>query len=170
MTKVCPHCGIEKSYEDFDKRSDRPGQLSGWCKPCRRGQSRDWKTRNPERTRELSRKSARASVYRRLANDPAYRMQNALAARIRGALKTGGVKAARTAELIGCSVAELRAHLERQFSAGMTWENWGKWHIDHKRPCASFDLTDPAQQRQCFHFSNLQPLWAADNIRKSDRF
>lgn len=53
----------------------------------------------------------------------------------------------------------------------MTWENHGMrgWHIDHKRPCSSFDLSDPAQQCACFHFSNLQPLWATENLRKGDR-
>ncbi len=48
----------------------------------------------------------------------------------------------------------------------MTWDNYGKWQIDHKIPCASFDLTDPEQQKSCFHFSNLQPLWAKDNNSK----
>jgi hypothetical protein len=52
----------------------------------------------------------------------------------------------------------------------MTWENYGPvWHVDHIRPCASFDLTDPAQQRECFHFSNLQPLFAAENLAKGDK-
>jgi hypothetical protein len=65
-------------------------------------------------------------------------------------------------------VEQLRQHLEAQFTDGMSWDNYGRdgWHIDHIRPCASFDLTDPEQQRQCFHYTNLQPLWAADNIRK----
>ena len=50
----------------------------------------------------------------------------------------------------------------------MTWQNYGDgWHIDHIHPCAAFDLTDPEQQKACFHWSNLQPLWAIDNFRKS---
>ena len=72
--------------------------------------------------------------------------------------------------LVGCSLDDLRVHIEKQFSEGMTWKNKGKWHIDHIRPCASFDLTDPEQQKQCFHFSNLQPLWARDNLRKAARY
>ena len=54
----------------------------------------------------------------------------------------------------------------------MAWDNWGKFgrHIDHIRPCASFDLTDPVEQRKCFHFSNLQPLWAYDNHVKGDKW
>jgi hypothetical protein len=69
-------------------------------------------------------------------------------------------------ELLGCTRAEFLAHIEAQFQPGMTWENRSLWHIDHIRPCAGFDMLDPAQQRVCFHYTNLQPLWAADNIKK----
>jgi len=51
----------------------------------------------------------------------------------------------------------------------MTWDNYGEWHIDHETPCAAFDLTDPVQQSNCFHYSNLQPLWAEENRRKGAR-
>jgi hypothetical protein len=80
-------------------------------------------------------------------------------------------KAGSTLILLGCSISELRVHLEKQFRRGMTWKNYGPvWHIDHIRPCASFDLTVPEQQRECFNFSNLQPLFAVENIRKGDKF
>jgi hypothetical protein len=82
------------------------------------------------------------------------------------------VKKIKTLELVGCTVPELRQHLEAQFTEGMTWDSYGRhgWHVDHIRPCASFDLTDPEQQRQCFHYTNLQPLWAVDNIRKGAKW
>jgi hypothetical protein len=51
----------------------------------------------------------------------------------------------------------------------MTRENHGIWHIDHITPCTAFDLTDPEQQKKCFHYTNLQPLWASDNIRKGNK-
>jgi hypothetical protein len=59
---------------------------------------------------------------------------------------------------------------EAQFLPGMTWENRSEWHIDHRLPCAAFDLLNPVHQRACFHFSNLQPLWAEDNQRKRDSY
>jgi hypothetical protein len=67
---------------------------------------------------------------------------------------------------IGCSVDYLREYLESKFKDGMTWENKGEWHIDHIKPCASFDITDIEEQKKCFHYTNLQPLWAKDNISK----
>lgn len=79
-------------------------------------------------------------------------------------------KSSRTFDLIGCSPTELRAHIEALFLPGMSWENRHLWHVDHKRPLASFDLRDPVQQRAAFHYTNLQPLWAEDNRRKSDSY
>jgi len=73
-----------------------------------------------------------------------------------------------TLKYIGCTARELVLHFERQFSPGMGWDNYGLrgWHIDHIRPCASFDFTDEKQVYICFHYSNLQPLWAEDNMAK----
>lgn len=100
------------------------------------------------------------------------RLRDSLSARIYSALKIGSTKSARTLELLGCSIEELRDYLEKQFSIGMTWENYGfrGWHIDHKKPCASFDLSIPEEQKKCFHFTNLQPLWMEDNFSKGRRY
>jgi len=79
-----------------------------------------------------------------------------------------GTKNKRTLELLGCSVEFFKEHLEKQFKDGMTWENhsYYGWHIDHIRPCASFDLGDPRQQEACFHYTNMQPLWWDENFKK----
>jgi hypothetical protein len=83
--------------------------------------------------------------------------------------RQAGKKAYKTMELIGCTIEHLKQYLERQFVLGMNWDNWGEWHIDHKIPCATFDLTNTDEQRRCFHYTNLQPLWAIDNFVKNDR-
>ncbi len=70
--------------------------------------------------------------------------------------------------MLGCSIEHLRTHIESRWKDGMSWENYGAWHLDHIKPCAAFDLLQPSEQRLCFHWSNLQPLWAADNIAKGD--
>ena len=74
-------------------------------------------------------------------------------------------------QLTGCTIKELMIHIEKQFEPGMTWDNHGlyTWHIDHKHACARFDLTDPEQQKKCFHYTNLQPLWAKDNLSKGSK-
>jgi len=89
--------------------------------------------------------------------------------RIRSALK-GNPKLSTTMKLVGCSIDKLKKHLESKFQLGMFWNNYGKWHIDHIRPCASFDLSKPEEQRKCFHYINLQPLWAKDNMKKNDKY
>lgn len=78
-------------------------------------------------------------------------------------------KWARTMELVGCSVNDLKKHLEAKFVNGMSWENYGRmgWHVDHILPCYSFDLSKEDEQRKCFHYTNLQPLWAVENCRKN---
>ena len=91
--------------------------------------------------------------------------------RVLKALK-GISKSAHTLELLGCSIEDFKKHLESLWKEGMSWENQGYkgWHIDHIRPCISFNLTDPEQQKQCFHWSNMQPLWAKENMEKGDKW
>ena len=100
--------------------------------------------------------------------DPNWKLRANLRIRIVEALK-GSTKSKRTMELIGCTIDELWTHLESKFTNGMTRENHGIWHVDHIKACAKFDLSDPVQQGQCFHYTNLQPLWALDNIKKGAR-
>jgi len=93
---------------------------------------------------------------------------------IRGAMYhalRGNFKASHTEELLGCSIADARKHLEGLFKSGMTWNNYGRygWHIDHIIPISYFDFSDPEQQKRAWHYTNLQPLWAKDNRVKGDK-
>ncbi len=100
------------------------------------------------------------------------RIGNALRGRIRAALKCQSIKKDKfTKDLTGCSISFLMKHLNSLFQPGMSWDNYSYygWHIDHIKPCASFNLADSEEQKKCFHYSNLQPLWAEDNLRKSDK-
>ena len=70
---------------------------------------------------------------------------------------------------IGCTVEELKRHLQSKFKSGMTWENREFWHLDHIVPLSSFDLSSPEELKKACHYTNLQPLWAKDNLRKGDK-
>lgn len=99
----------------------------------------------------------------------AYRIVGNLRKRGRLALKEKN-KIKNTIELIGCSVEQLKQHLESKFTEGMSWETYGfyGWHIDHIKPCANFDLSKLEEQKKCFHYTNLQPLWGSENLSKGD--
>ena len=101
-------------------------------------------------------------------NDPSFRMRLNLSRRIKHALKGIG-KLSKTMDLLGCSIEEFKKYLEKSFKPEMSWDNYGyrTWHTDHIKPCALFDLTDPEEQKKCFHYTNLQPLWATTKIARA---
>jgi hypothetical protein len=101
----------------------------------------------------------------RFKTDPIYKLIKTQRGRMWAVLK-GKNKSKSSVKLLGCSIEECWNHLEQQFKPGMTRDNYGLWHVDHIIPCASFDLNDPKQQELCFHYTNLQPLWAEDNLKK----
>lgn len=129
----------------------------------RYSQNQDYRKRNPDKIREYNREYSK--TYRK---EPKNRIANNLRSRLR-MLITRDQKSASMLELIGCSWDELKLHLESQFTTGMSWDNYGDWHIDHRKACANFDLTLPEEQKKCFHYTNLSPMWAADNIRKGKK-
>ena len=103
----------------------------------------------------------------RKRRDPAYKIERNMRSRVYHALrKDGAYKADKTMKLVGCTPNFLKGYLEAQFTDGMSWDNYGDWHVDHIRPCASFDLTNEDEQRICFHYKNLQPLWGQENLEK----
>lgn len=103
------------------------------------------------------------------------RLQAVIAKRLRERVRltvknsNGSKIAPSSLHLLGCTWNVLKSHIESLFKPGMTWENRHLWHIDHEKPVAAFDLRDPAQQRTCFHYSNLRPLWAKENLSKGAR-
>lgn len=172
------HLVISRSWKE--KNRDRTRAASNRWKAENQERNRDYKLRwyeeNAERERERCRRWNTKNRHHRSehmrhkrATEPSFRLAGNLRNRVREALALNGQsKSARTMELIGCSAAELRDHLEQQFQLGMSWSNYGAWEIDHRIPCQAFDLSDPEQQRACFHWSNLQPLWKAENRSKGN--
>jgi hypothetical protein len=120
-------------------------------------------------TSDKGRKRSRDYMRKRLSKDLNFKIKNRLRCRLYQAVKnSGGIKKEKALVLLGCTIEQFHNHIAKQFTEGMTWDNYGDWHIDHIKPCAAFDLTKLSAQRECFHYTNLQPLWAEDNYRKND--
>ena len=107
---------------------------------------------------------------RRIKTDRNYQLRHILRSRINNTIVNGKrlKKLDHTIELIGAPMEKVREHIEKQFKDGMTWENHGlySWHIDHIKAVSLFNLTDIEEQKKAFHYTNLQPLWAEENLKK----
>jgi len=157
--KICTCCKKElpnsityfmtngKYYKNGDKK------LRSFCRKCSHNKSVIY-TRN------------------RRINDLEFKLRGDISSRIRHAIKRNtAIKQSKTIILLGCTIKELRNYLEQQFRDDMTWENYGNvWHIDHVKPCSSFNLLLPDEQEKCFHYTNLQPLLAKENLSKSSYY
>lgn len=127
-----------------------------------------YRLKNKDKTKQYkinNRNKIRDWERRRRKEKPEIRILQSLRTRLRIALK-GNQKSNTTLKLVGCSPQQLKTCLESKFKPNMNWSNYGEWHIDHIKPCVNFDLTDSEQQKICFHYSNLQPLWAIENLSK----
>jgi hypothetical protein len=123
-----------------------------------------WASKNRDRINEWT------ENYR---STPEGKIAHSLRNRIRLAIKGQGAKKDKTSlKLVGCTLKFLKNHIEKKFKPGMTWENYGllTWHLDHIKPVSKFNLLDPEEQKRCFHYTNLQPLWAKENIKKSNKY
>ena len=165
---------LQKSKEDYIKNRERAlayaksRHLEPGFKESKAAYSRKWTAENKEYQRQ------KTNVYakERRKTDKRYRLVLKLRSMIHHALRRQNApKSQKTYELLGCNDETFKEYIQSKFTEGMSWENRGfrTWHIDHIIPINSFDLTDPEQQRKCFHYTNLQPLWWLDNLRKGDR-
>lgn len=169
----------DKKY-DQERRANNPEKVKTWmdnwrsksadhCKQYYETNKKKILSKTTE-WRRKNRVTLQAKDRKRYAEDIAYCMKRRLSARLRVAFNRAMVKkTANTMDLVGCDSDFLLSHIESKFLPGMTWANRSEWHIDHIKPCASFDLTQKDQQKACFHWSNLQPLWGADNCSKGDK-
>lgn len=193
--KICSNCKIEKLETDF---SLRPGRKKGKgirsnCKDCSKKKTANWRLRNPKRAvakslewnknnpekfklnrqmyYERNRERINDQARQRCKIDINYRLRKLLRGRIRDALH-GKYKPGSSVRDLGCTVADLKLHLESKFYNNplnnkiMSWDNLGSWHIDHIKPLSSFNLKNREEFVKACNFTNLQPLWQRDNLSK----
>jgi Prasinovirus endonuclease VII len=192
---VCGGCNDIKPFADFYVRNDT-NKPRGECKACVLIRKQKWKSDNREHYNKQSaeyrnrpeikirqnklaadwyakpenKERKRLRYNERYYNDPMFRIKKIMKSRIRLAIKNNQ-KAGNTLELLGCTIKDFKEWLEYQFTPYMNWANQGSyWHMDHIKPCASFDLTKEEEQYKCFHWTNIQPMYGPDNMTKSDTY
>lgn len=194
-SKLCSKCRRGKPRSDFNKNLSRADGLQHRCRACAAEERkayvsrnrekflksrREWYERNAEGERARSREFRRAfyasspekvlaanARYRkkRESEDPLFKAAGKLRSLTYDAFRRKGFsKSSRTAALLGCDFETAKAHIEGLFKAGMSWENHGAWHLDHVVPLASASCV--RELEELCHYSNLQPLWAEENILK----
>jgi len=173
--RFCKKCGLEKTFVE------NPSENRWICKPCnskyshlhycdhkqlRYEQTAKWRAENPEKVRIAYKNSDIKKL-----SKPRGRISRSISRRIRKDLQNGSKGRHHWEELVDFTVDQLKQHLEKKFQSGMSWENYGEWHIDHKTPVIAFNFERPEDLdfKKCWSLKNLQPMWAFDNMSKRDR-
>ena len=160
----------EKGKNSFKQSQKKYAQSSKGKLRAKTGQKKYQKT---EKGKKIILRAQLAYYHRRIKKDPEFKLAIDMRNRLRSFLRTKGInKNNKTMELVGCSKKFLKEHLEKQFKPGMNWSNHSLrgWHVDHIRPLSKFNCTDPKELKKACHYSNLQPLWADENLKKKDKY
>lgn len=164
----CRPCKSAIDLESYHKNKEKRQQYQKeWLeknpnkKAQYRAKTKEWLKNNPNYMNEW--------MNNKRDQDPHFRLNHHLQSRLHSSLKA--LKTNHTLMgYIGCSFVHLLQHLEQQFSTGMSWDNYGEWHIDHIKPISKFDFNIKSQIFECWNYKNLQPLWASDNLKKSNKY
>jgi len=190
--KTCITCNKEKDISEFPKDSSRKDGLRPECKPCKRSRDKEWREKNKEEIKEKDKEYYEANAemikertrkwcsnperkkirneresYRK-KNDTSYKLKCLISNRIKSALDSK--KEFRSIEYLGCTILEFKNWIEYQFDENMNWKNQGTyWHLDHVKPCASFNFNNKEEIKECFNWENVRPCEKLENISKGDK-
>jgi len=174
----CKDCAAKSNREWYQQSSERRkryrkeyykanmDKIRAYNKKRRQEKTKYYK-KYRETHREHMRNYWREYYHKKLREDIKYRLNNNISRAIRHSLR-GNKNGQHWEGLIECTLDELRVCMEKQWTEGMTWDNYGMWHIDHKIPISAFNFDSPdhIDFKKCWALSNLQPMWAKDNISK----
>ncbi len=175
--KICSKCKIEKDVCEFNTRKNRKGIiiLRGYCKKCHTIMSVNFSLKNPKKTKQYRdtwyKNNSKILVEKnkkRRNSDLLYKLRIGIRTRLKMTLKNNSFKG-KTIEILGMDINSFKIYIESKFLNGMSWDNYGLngWHIDHIIPLCSAK-TEEEFYKLC-HYTNLQPLWAKDNWKKSNK-
>lgn len=162
--KICANIWYKERYQRQREQRIEKQREYNKTKQCKTNRQNRWRN-NPE-----VRERAYQWYRNRKKNNPGFKLACNLRSRIWDALN-GKCKSAKTMELLGCTIDEFVKYIESKWEKDMSWQNYGnkenQWSIDHIKPCAMFDFTNEEEQKQCFHYSNMQPMWSKENYLKN---
>lgn len=160
VTRPCATCGVSVARCEAVAAANKRAFCNYECKA-------EWMRRHHRGPRHPLWTGGEAAKRARVEADPVKRLRRRISNGIWWSLR-GDKRGRRWETLVGYTLDDLKRHIERQFSKGMTWENYGAWHIDHVMPVSAFRITGPdcAELRACWRLSNLRPLWGKENISK----
>jgi hypothetical protein len=171
VTKICIKCNTEKTINCFRITRKSNDNVSYICLECL--PKNNWnkeKQRISEKKYRLNNSEKIKAKYKKDGLNINRRIRDSLNHRISEALFTNKVtKNNNTINYIGCTIPFLKDWIEYQFIDNMCWDNYGKWHLDHVKPCASYNLENDKDIKECFNWKNYQPLWCKDNLIKSNK-
>lgn len=162
-TKKCSKCKENLSLDNFYKDKKSKDGKQSVCKNCKKKLINEYYKHNPHKRSKISKESNLKKYYKnKVSMNFSRRMRKSL-----NGLKDG----MSWTKLVDYDLIDLKNHLEKQFTEGMSWDNYGEWHIDHKIPISKFNITSVEDDdfKKCWALDNLQPLWGLDNIKKSDK-
>jgi hypothetical protein len=180
--KTCSKCKIEKSLELFPKDKSKKDGFFIQCKSCYKEyyeknkekvkeSVRRYKQENKEKVKEYNKKYDKIYISNKLKTNSFYKFKHNTRNLILMSFKRGVnqyKKNAKTESILGCTIEEFKIHIEKQFKDNMSWENQGKWHLDHIKPLAL--AKTEKQVIELNHYTNFQPLWAIDNLSKGSKY
>jgi hypothetical protein len=181
-TKVCKKCGIEKPCNEYNKDKYSSDGLRYRCRECTNKEYRDFYNKNREleierqvkyqlKNIEVIKQKRNKRFNQKYNSDLLYKLKINVRNRIKHFIFSNNfdIRVNRTFDLVGCSPQELREYIEKQFTEGMSWDNYSLqgWHIDHIIPLSSAETEDDVYRLS--HYTNLQPLWCEENYKKSNK-
>jgi len=174
MLKICKKCKIEKEIDDFHLHGQSKDGHRNVCKMCRKVESKVYYDENRKRYNIMSSKwnknnpLRRKEIVKKHKQTPEIKFKEGVRHRIYMYMKTMKMrKKNKTFDIVGLTPEDLRNYIEKQFEDGMSWENYGVWHVDHILPI-SLGKTEDEIYKLC-HYTNLQPLWGVNNLKKGTK-
>jgi hypothetical protein len=171
VESICKECRCKNSkiYDINNNRKEYRDNFYQQNKDKHFENGKKWRKLNPDKIKEINRKCDN----KRYQTNPEYKLKKLIRGRMIseiGKIKNGSTND-KMNEYLGCSLNDLKIYIENKFTPDMNWNNHGNvWELDHIKPCSLFDFTDVKQQKECFHYTNLQPLYKEDNRKKSNKY